>query len=115
MVWLVGLLWVARVRLGQSGMKALSIRLLVYLVSLAACFGQRAIPTLIGPQLRREKCIGRVVVVAIVHCGKIVMVTIYWVWCRGLASWGKASPCIVGRVWIYVVEWVCCLHRVSIS
>lgn len=113
-VWLIGLLWVAGVRLGQSGLKAVNIRLLFQLVSLTACFRQRAISTLIGPQLRGEKCIGAVVVVAIVHCGQIVMVTVYWVLCRGLASWGKASPCIVGRVWIDVVEWVCCLHRVSI-
>lgn len=116
MVWLVGLLWVAGVGLGQSGMKALNIRLLVYLDRLSACFGQRAISTLVGPQLRGEKCIPGVVVVATVHCGQIDwwMVTIYWVWCRGLASWGEASSCIVGRVWINVVEGVCCLHRVSI-
>lgn len=98
-IWLVGLLWVARVGLGQSSLKTLNIRLLVYL---SACFGQGAISTLIGPQLRRKKCIGWVVVVAIVHWGQIGVVTIYCVWCRGLASWGKASPCIVGRVWIDV-------------
>lgn len=113
-VWLVGLLWVVRVGLRQSGLKALNIRLCVNLDSLAACFGQRAISTLIGPQLRGEKCTGGVVVVAIVHCGQIVVVTVYWVWCMGLASWGEASPCIVGRVWIDVVERVCYLHRVSI-
>lgn len=113
-VQVVGLLWVAGVGLGQSGLKALNVRLLVNLVSLTACFGQRAISTLVGPQLRGEKCIGGVVVVGIVHCGQIMMVTVYWVWCRGLASWGKASPCIVGRVWIDVAEWVCSLHRVSI-
>lgn len=113
-VCLVGLLWVAGVGLGQSGLKALNIRLLVYLVSLGACFGHRAISTLVRPQLRGEKCIGGVVVVAIVHCGQIVVVTIYGVWCRGLASWGEASPCIVGRVWIDVAEWVCSLHRISI-
>lgn len=113
-VWLVGLLGVARVGLGHSGLEALNIRLLVYLVSLAACFGQRAISTLIGPQLRAEKCIWGVVVIAIVHCGQVVVVTVYWVWCRGLASWGKASPCIEGRVWIDVIEWVYCLHGVSI-
>lgn len=110
-VWLTGLLWVAGVGLGQSDWKTLNIRFLVYLT---ACFGQRAISTLIGPQLRREKCIGWVVVVAIVHLRQIGVVTIYWVWCRGLASWGEASPCIVGRVWIDVVEWLCCLNRVSI-
>lgn len=113
-VWLVGLFWVDGVGLGQSGLKTLNIRLLVYLVSLTACFRHRAISTLVGPQLRGEKCIGGVVVVAIVHCGKIVVVTVYWIWCRGLASWGEASPCIVGRVWIDGAEWVCCLHRVSI-
>lgn len=113
-VWLVGLFWVAGVGLGEPRLKALNIRLCVDLDCLAACFGQRSISTLIGPQLRAEKCIGGVVVVAIVHCGQIVMVTVHWVWCRGLASWGEASPCIVGRVWIDVVEGVCCLHRVSI-
>lgn len=100
--------------LGQSGLKALNIRLPVYLIGLTACFEQRAISTLVGPQLRGEKCIGGIVVVAIVHCREIVVVTVYLVWCRGLASWGEASPCIVGRVWVDVFEWVCCLHRVSI-
>lgn len=113
-VWLVGLLWVAGEGLCQSGLKALNIRLHINLDSLAACFGQRAIATLVGPQLRAEKCIGGVVVVAIVHCGQIVVVTVDWVRCRGLASWGKASPYIVGRVLIDVAEWVCCLHKVSI-
>lgn len=113
-VWLVGLLWVAGEGLGQSGLKALNVRLQVSLGNLAACFGRRAISTLVGPQLRAEKCIGGVVVVAIVHRGQIVVVTVYWVGCRGLASRGKASPCIVGRVRIDVVEWVCCLHTVSI-
>lgn len=99
----------AGVGLGQSGLKALNIRLLVYLVRLTACFGQRAISTLVGPQFRGEKCIGGVVIIAIVQ---IMVVTVYWIWCRGLASWGKASPCIEGRVWIDVAERVCC--RVSI-
>lgn len=110
-ICLVGLLWVARNGLGQSGLKALktlNVRFLVYLDSLTA------ISTLVGPQLRGEKCVRGVVVVAIVHCGQIMVVTVYWVCCRGLARWGEASPCIVGRVWIDVVEWVCCLHRVSI-
>lgn len=110
----VGLLWITGVGLGQSGLKALNIRLLVYMLNLDACFEQRGISTLVGPQLAGEKCIGGVVVVAIVHCGKVVVVTIYWVWCRGLASWGKASPCIVGRVWTDVGERVSCLHRVTI-
>lgn len=96
-ICLVGLLWVTRIGLHQSGLKTLNtlnVRFLVYLDRLTA------ISTLVGPQLRGEKCIGGVVVVAIVQ---IVVVTIYWVCCRGLASWGEASPCIVGRVWIDVV------------
>lgn len=109
--WVVALLCVTGRGLGQFGFKALNVRLLVYII---AYFGQRAISTLIGPQFRREKCIWGVVVVAIVHCRQIWVVTIYWVWCTGLARWGKASPCIVGRVWIDVTEWVCCLVWVSI-
>lgn len=105
-IWLVALLWLARVGLGQSRLKALNVRLLVYLESLVTCFGQRAVSTLVSPQLRGEKCIGGVVVVAIVRRRHIGwwMVTVNWFWCRGLARWGEASPCIVGRVWINVVE-----------
>lgn len=108
------LLWEAGVGLGESGLEALNIRLLVHLDSLTACFGQRAITTLVGPQLRGEKCIGGVVVVAIGQCRQTGVVAIYWAWCRGLASGREASSCIVRRVGIDVVEGVCCLRRVAI-
>lgn len=107
-VWLAGLLWVAGAGLGQFGLKALDVRLLVYLDDF------RAIATLVGPQFRGKKCIGREVIVTIGHSGQAGVVSLYCFGCRGLASWGKASPCIVGRVWIDVTEWVCCLHGVSI-
>lgn len=110
----VGLLGVVGEGLSQSGLKTLNIWLLIYLLNLAAWFKQHGISTLIGPQLPGEKCIWGVVVVAVVHCWQARVVTIDWVWCRGLASWGEASPCIVGRVWTDAVECVCCLYRVSI-
>lgn len=37
-----------------------------------------------------------------------------WVGCRGLARWGKASPCIEQGMWTDVVEHVGCLHRVPL-
>lgn len=61
------LLWVARLGLCQSGLETLNIRFLVYLLNFDACFDQCGVTTLVGPQLAREKCIGGVVVEAIVH------------------------------------------------
>lgn len=105
---------VARERFGQSGLEALNIGLLINFLCLDICFQESSVSTLIGPQFTGEKCIGGVVVVAVVHCRQVVVETV-WVGCRGLARWGKASPCIVGGMWTHVVEHVGCLYRVSID
>lgn len=57
--------WVAGVGMDQFGLKALNIRLLVYLLNLDAWFEQNGISTFVGLQLAGEKCIVGVVVVAI--------------------------------------------------
>lgn len=102
------------VSLGQPGLEALNIGLLVNFLRLDICFQESSVSTLVGPQFSGEKCIGGVVVVAIVHRGQVVVETV-WVGCRGLARWGKASPCIVRGMWTDVVEHVGCLNGVSID
>lgn len=100
------------VSLGQPGLEPLNIRLPLNFLRFDICFQECSVSTLVGPQFTAEKCIGGVVVVAIVHCGQVLGESV-WVGCRGLARWGKASPCIVRGMWTDV-EHVGCLRRVPL-
>lgn len=93
----------SRAGLHQLGLKALHIRLLVLLDGLGTCLGPRASDSLIGPHLRTEKCIGRVVIVAVRQCSEIGVVAIDWPIRRWLVIGREASPCIEGRVGVDVV------------
>jgi hypothetical protein len=97
--------------LRQLGLKALHVGLLVLLDTLGTRLGPSASDPFVGPHLRPEKCVLRVVVVAVWQCSEIGVVAIDRPVGRWLVVGREASPCIEGWVGVDVVR--VCLCRVA--